>query len=205
MIIVHTFTPSGYFGSNCFVIESDGLYAVVDPSVSVEVVKERLKNLSNVRYILLTHCHFDHIYSINSWVTTFPNAEVIIGTGDAAGLSDSSINCYLGFLGVDDGYYGRYTPVTDRQTLSFGDKVIRVISSPGHTIGGVCYRLENHLFVGDTLFEGGGYGRFDLPGGNFAALERSILRIISQEADGRVYCGHGLNTTLQDVMARFKA
>ena len=70
MIQVYTFLPSDYFGSNCYVINADGEYAVVDPSVDYSVVSSKLGNIcDSVKYILLTHCHFDHIAMIDSWVT----------------------------------------------------------------------------------------------------------------------------------------
>lgn len=204
MIRVHTFVPDGYFGSNCFVIDANGEYAVVDPSVSLETVRRKIPDVASLlKYILLTHCHFDHIYKIDSWVDACKDAAVIIGRYDGAGLSNPLINCYLGFLGVSDGYFGPYTPVDDGQRFSLGKELIRVIACPGHTAGGVSYRIGEHLFVGDTLFDGGGYGRVDLPGGDFSALEKSIIRIITREPDGKVYAGHGANTTLQNIINNF--
>ena len=204
MTQVHTFTPDGYFGSNCFVIDCNGTYAVVDPSVSINTVEKQIPDIRNsLKYILLTHCHFDHIYAINDWKKACPDVTVIIGRHDGAGLSDPRINCYLGFLGVLDGYNGPYTPVDEGQRFKLGNELVRVISCPGHTAGGVSYRLGEHLFVGDTLFEGGGYGRCDLPGGDFSELERSIIKIITREFDGYVYCGHGSNTTLQNIIKDF--
>ena len=204
MIRIYTFTPEGYFGSNCFVIDANGEYAVVDPSVSIVKIKCKIPDIDlKLKYVLLTHCHFDHIYAINSWVECAKNVSVIIGRNDGPGLSDPRTNCYLGFLGVLDGYNGPYTPVDDGQRFSHGGETIRVISCPGHTSGGVSYRIGEHLFVGDTLFDGGGYGRCDLPGGDFSALERSIIRIITREPDGKVYPGHGCNTTLQNIINNF--
>ena len=204
MIRVHTFNPDGYFGSNCFVIDCNGEYAVVDPSVSIDKVKAKISDIDlKLKYILLTHCHFDHIYAINSWTTACPSATVIIGRDDGVGLSNAVTNCYLGFLGVNDGYYGPYTPVDDGQRLTLGGELVRVISCPGHTAGGVSYRIGEHLFVGDTLFDGGGYGRCDLPSGDFSALERSIIKIFTHEPDGKVYSGHGANTTLQNIINYF--
>ena len=204
MIRVHTFTPTDYFGSNCFLIDSNGEYAVIDPSVKFSDVEKKIPDIGQkLKYILLTHCHFDHIYAINSWVKACPDVPVIIGRGDGPGLSDPRLNCYLGFLGIADGYNGKYIPVNEGSCLKLADTVIRVIETPGHTAGGVSYRINDHLFVGDTLFEGGGYGRVDLPGGDFSLLEKSIIKIFTHEADGHVYCGHGLNTTLHDIINKF--
>lgn len=201
MVKVYTLEPSGYFGSNCHLICADDEYAVVDPSVDYATVISTHPEISGkVKYILLTHCHFDHILHIDSWVQQNPSAEVVIGKDDGPSLSQPMLNCYLGFLGVYDGYYGKYTPVTEGSQLSLGGKRIKVIECPGHTAGGVSYRIEDCLFVGDTLFEGGGYGRCDLPGGDFSLLEKTIIKIISREAEAKVYTGHGLNTTLSEII-----
>lgn len=204
MIQVYTFLPSDYFGSNCYVINADGEYAVVDPSVDYSVVSSKLGNISDlVKYILLTHCHFDHIAMIDSWVTACKGATVIVGKDDGPSLSDPVTNCYLGFLGVYDGYNGDYVGVTEVDKLTLGKMEIRVIECPGHTRGGVSYRIGDEIFVGDTVFDGGGYGRCDLPGGDFSALEKSIIKLITREADGRVYPGHGNFTTLERVIKNF--
>ena len=196
-----TFEPNGYFGSNCHLISVGDEYAVVDPSVDYTTVYTKHPEISGrLKYILLTHCHFDHILHISSWVSNNPDAEVIIGAEDGPGLSQPMVNCYLGFLGVYDGYDGKYTPVGENSRLTLGDKRIRVIDSPGHTAGGVSYRIDDCLFVGDTLFEGGGYGRCDLPGGDFSLLEKTIIKIITREAEAKVYTGHGLNTTLSEII-----
>ena len=122
----------------------------------------------------------------------------IIGTGDAPALSDSSKNCYLGFLGVDDGYYGRYKTVNDGDIIAFGDEKITVVGCPGHTPGGVSYQINDVVFCGDTVFAGGGYGRWDLPSGDYTSLRNSITKIVSLPDDTVLYPGHGDPTTVRD-------
>lgn len=201
MVKVFTFEPSGYFGANCHLVRVGDEYAIVDPSVDYETVAAAHPEISGkIKYILLTHCHFDHILFIKSWVQHNPSAEVVIGADDGPGLSQPMINCYLGFLGVYDGYDGEYTPVTEGSQLTLGTERVRVIECPGHTAGGVSYRIGDCLFVGDTLFEDGGYGRCDLPGGDFSLLEKTIIKIITREPDAKVYAGHGSNTTLSEII-----
>ena len=118
-------------------------------------------------------------------------------------LADPYLNCYLGFLGIEDGYYGKYRAVDDGDVLELGGVKINVISTPGHTPGGVSYRIDGHLFVGDTVFSGGGYGRCDLPGGDIDTLEKSIIKLITREADCTVHPGHGDKSKLSDIIRHF--
>lgn len=202
MIKVYTYVPKGYFGSNTYLIASGDEYAVVDPSVNYSRVLEGHPEIKDkVKYVLLTHAHFDHIIEINSWSEIAE--QVIVGRGDEKMLADSYLNCYLGFLGIEDGYFGPYTVVGDEDKLYLGDAEIRVISTPGHTPGGVCYRVEEHIFVGDTIFSGGGYGRCDLPGGDIDTLEKSIIKIITKENDGIVHPGHGDKSKLSEIITYF--
>jgi glyoxylase-like metal-dependent hydrolase (beta-lactamase superfamily II) len=80
--------------------------------------------------------------------------------------------------------------------VKFGDYTIHVHHTPGHCPGGVCLQIENHLFVGDTLFAGG-IGRTDLPGGDSDALMRSITKVLFALGDDAiVHPGHGPDTTI---------
>lgn len=203
MINIKRVLPKGYFGSNCYLIESQGDFAVVDPSVDFSVIKEKHPEIADgLKYILLTHAHFDHIYGIGSWPTA--QAPVIVGSGDAAMLADPVKNCYLGFLGVHSGYYGKYTEVRDGDKLPLGDTFIEVIETPGHTPGGLSFKIDDSIFVGDTLFKDGGYGRCDLPGGDETALWNSIFKLFSQNMFGTFYPGHGAKDTFENSINYFK-
>ena len=199
---IYKLSPRGYFGSNTYILLDGGEAAVVDPSVSFSEAESLLSEHS-VRYILLTHCHFDHILKINEWVER-TGAEVVIGESDAGGLASPIVNCYRYFLGSDDGYFGRVTSVSDGDVLTLGTGKIKVISTPGHTAGGVCYLSGGILIVGDTVFAGGGYGRCDLPGGDEAALFSSISHITELPSGITVYPGHGECTTTDEIKRNFK-
>ena len=199
---VYKFTPSDYFGSNTYLIVSDGEAAVVDPSVPFARLESALGG-AVLKYILLTHCHFDHILKIDDWVE-HTAAEVVIGECDRGGLSSPLTNCYGLFLGVENGYFGRATGVSDGNRLTVGSAGIEVISTPGHTAGGVSYLAEGVLFAGDTVFAGGGYGRCDLPGGDETALFASIRRLCELPDDVRVCAGHGEDTTVFEIKMNFK-
>lgn len=181
------------FGSNCYILSSSGECCVIDPSVpySPELFDGEMK------YIILTHCHFDHILEVDSWKNN-TNAKVIVSVDDGASLSDPGVNCYRTFFNVHKGYFGEYSAVCDGDILTLGDKLLKFISCPGHTKGSVAILCDDVCFVGDTVFAGGGYGRFDLPGGDYSKLCESIEKILSLPDCTTLYCGHGPTTTIGD-------
>ena len=195
--------PIEPYGSNCYLLSSNGEFAVIDPSADYnEVLKKHPEIDGKVKCILLTHAHFDHFLAINSWAEKCKT--IFVGADDAASLSDSTKNCYLGFLGVDDGYYGDVRSVKEGDVIEFGKEKISVISCPGHTPGGVSYIVGNIVFCGDTVFAGGGYGRCDLPGGDIDVLEKTLIKLITALPSETVfYPGHGPTTTLRELIYYF--
>lgn len=187
---VLTFVPRDYFGSNTYVLISDSEAAVIDPSVEYDKIKSELGDKVKVKYIILTHAHFDHMLKIDSWVNN-TDAEVIVGRGDRLGLTDGNLNCYRTFFGDDKGYYGAYTTVSEGDTLQIGSTVLSVIETPGHTQGSISLFSGDCLFVGDLLFAGGGIGRTDLPGGDYVKLAMSIRKILKLPVGTMIYSGHG--------------
>ena len=199
MLDIRNLRPVVPYGSNCYLLSSAGEYAVIDPSADYsEAVKAYPEIEGRVKYVLLTHAHFDHMLAINSWADKCET--VYVGDADSPALSDAAKNCYLGFLGVDDGYYGAYQQLKEGDIIRFGDEVITVIACPGHTPGGVSYKIGNDIFCGDTAFAGGGYGRCDLPGGDFQKLKESIARIHLFAPDTDVYPGHGEKTKVKEII-----
>lgn len=191
------------YGSNCYLLASQNEYLVIDPSADyLQTLKKYPQIEGKVKYVLLTHVHFDHILAINSWADKC--SVIYVGEDDGQALSDSAKNCYLGFLGVDDGYYGAYKTVKEGDVIPFGDEKITVIACPGHTPGGVSYRICNSVFCGDTVFAQGGYGRCDLPGGDIEVLEKTLIKLITHLPEDTVfYPGHGDKTTLKELIYYF--
>lgn len=178
------------FASNCYLISSQGEYAVVDPSTPYDpgLIDGTLK------YVLLTHAHFDHILDVDSWAAA--GAEVLISEDDREALSDPVRNCFKVYYGVENGYYGEARGLSDGEIIKLGDTEIKMIKCPGHTIGCATYVCEDHAFVGDTLFAGGGFGRTDLPTSNFTLLRASIFKLICLPETVIFYPGHGKLTTV---------
>ena len=179
------------FAANCYLISSDGEYAVIDPTAPYN---ESLID-GTLKYVLLTHAHFDHILEIDSWAKA--GAEVLIYEEEKAALSDSVRNLYKMFCGSDGGYFGEARGLSDGEIITLGSSMIQLIACPGHTIGSASYLCDGHAFVGDTVFAGGGYGRTDLPTGNSVLLRESILRLASLPESVIFHPGHGESTTVK--------
>lgn len=182
------------YASNSYLVFCDNECALIDPSAPFS--EEELEG-KTLRYIIVTHGHFDHFLEIDSWVDS-TNAEVIISEKDREALADSHKNCYALFLYRDHGYYGPAKTVSKGDTLPLGHETIMIDEYSGHTVGSAVYTIGNNAFVGDVAFAGGGYGRFDLPGGDMYALRQSLKRIMNLSEDTVLYPGHGDKTTVAD-------
>ena len=196
---INTLTHNRTFVSNMYIISDGSEAVVVDPSVEYEEAKSLLDELCvSLKYIIVTHAHFDHILAIDSWVEN-TYATVIVGKDDAVGLSDSNLNCYQAFRRKSGGYFGEYTAVSEGDVLKFGKCELSVMETPGHTPGSISLVLGGSIFVGDLVFANGGVGRTDLPGGDFSALVASIKRVLNMPDETVVYSGHGEKTTVREI------
>ena len=188
----------GDIHTNCYIItdEASGESAAVDCAV-FDADYDRLireAGVSSLKYILLTHGHFDHISGVKRLKETL-GGQIVIHPEDAGTLTDpkKSLNSYV--------RYAELVPVTpdvlieEGGELFLGGTKITVMHTPGHTRGSVCYLTDGKMFSGDTLFRLS-MGRTDLPGGSTPTLFASLGRIGCLEGDYDVYPGHGEFTTL---------
>ena len=185
--------PVGDLSENCYILSRDELSAAVliDPGEESEKIRAALGKRP-VEAILLTHGHFDHIGALDD----FPDVPVYIHPQDAEMLPDPQKNGSASM-----GYWthvARETlPAEDGDTFTLAGIGFTVWHTPGHSRGSVCYRAENSLFTGDTLFHRG-FGRCDLYGGDFHALRLSLRRILTCPEDLPFYPGHGDGNTLSN-------
>ncbi len=193
-IKVRQFMPHG-FSANCYAVSSKEDIALIDVGAATDEIVEFVKqNSSKIKYILLTHDHFDHICGV-SQILKFCNAEIGIHKNDASGLADSTFSL-CNMAGLPQPQITPDYAFADGDSLPFGDGEISVIHTPGHTDGCVCYRVGDILFSGDTLFFES-VGRTDFVTGDSATLLDSLKRIIKLKGIARVYTGHGESTTLE--------
>ncbi len=182
--------------SNCYLVTNDGESLVIDPGEYGRELDEALKPLNyKLKYILLTHTHFDHIGG-TAELKEKTGAKVCAHALDAAGL-----NNYLISLANIGGVRHRKTEadvlLKDGQELCLGGEKIRVMHTPGHSPGGVCYIMGDNIFTGDTLFAGT-VGRTDFPGGDYGRLIASLQQLSELEGDYTIYPGHGEDTTMEN-------
>ena len=185
--------PKG-FGANSYLLTADGKNAVViDPS-GAHVLRECERRNLVPAYVLLTHCHFDHVIGVSllqasgAKVVCLDREEKNFGTG--VDLFD-----YFGAPRVPFTIDER---ISDGEIRTLAGISFRAIATPGHTSGSACYLIENEriLFTGDTLFEGS-IGRTDFPTGSMSELRNSLQTLRDLEGDYTVYAGHNEDTTLE--------
>ena len=164
------------FESNCFIIHNGADAFVVDPSTSEQKVLWALeKNGLTLKGILLTHGHFDHIFRAQE-LRDATGAPLYIHELDAEMLTDSIKNAFKTFTGREFTISGADVLLHDADEITLGDEKIKVIHTPGHTKGSVCYDTGDSLITGDTIFAEG-FGRYDLYGGDVSALKHSIQKL----------------------------
>jgi glyoxylase-like metal-dependent hydrolase (beta-lactamase superfamily II) len=182
-----------YDKSNDAVIIDAGCYSKSD----VDVVKKFTDAYNlKVKCILTTHGHIDHILGIDALKETY-KVECWAHADDLALIKGSPEHGLMFGLTFDK------APTIDRtfshgDTFKFGNSIVEIISTPGHSKGGVCLYLREQkiLFTGDTLFKGS-IGRTDLMGGSYETLITSIVeKLFPLEDDVVVYPGHGDSTTI---------
>lgn len=181
----------GEMGTNGYILYDNvsGDCAFIDVGDYGERLKAFLKNkgIEKLKYILLTHGHFDHIKGVKKLKADF-SGEVVIHTLDSDCLYDSSKS--LGdFFGLSMPSFEADKIVEDGDRLPFGETEFEVIHTPGHTVGSVCYKISDMLFSGDTLFCGS-IGRTDFPGGSMLQMTASLKKLAKLEGNYKVYPGH---------------
>ena len=173
----------GLIGTNCYLLwdETAGnAAAIVDPGGSADQILAKIKqNNLDVKMILLTHGHFDHVMGVRTFWPPIPACRstsprpTILRPGTEASSATPwggpSVHFY------DEG-----------DTVELGTLKIDVLRTPGHTPAPSPLRVEDALFTGDTLFRGS-CGRTDFPGGSFGDMQRSLKRLADLPGDYRVY------------------
>lgn len=176
--------PLGAYQTNCYILKNGGRAIVIDPGYESGIILSHLRreNLS-LEAILLTHGHFDHVGAVKE-LAAQTDCRVYLHPAD---------NTMPPMMTAGTLYYTHTYDEGD--ILELAGLTIRVLHTPGHTPGSVCLLCDGVLFSGDTLFAGS-CGRTDLPGGDWATIQKNLGRLSGMEADFTVCPGHGEATSL---------
>ena len=163
--------------------------AVVDPGWDIaKILAIAKKHYLNVKIILVTHSHYDHIDSVKEIVDA-TGAIVYVHKGDSSEILNK---------GVD-----KIKMVDEGDEISVGKVKIKVLHTPGHSPGSVCYLVDNKLITGDMLFVEN-IGRTDLPGGNPRIMSQSLKRLKKLDENIEVYPGHDYGSVPHSTIAHEK-
>ena len=188
---IHTL-PLGAYQTNCYIIQNGENCAIIDPGYEPDTILGFLaKHGLTADAILLTHGHFDHVGAVE---------KIVEKTGCALWMCEgdwsqriSPLTSY--FYPIANCDFTEVQFCEEGQEISAAGLSFRVLETPGHTHGSVCYLCGNAMFSGDTLFAGS-CGRTDLPGGDWNTIQESLQRLAALKGSYTVYPGHGDSTTL---------
>jgi len=191
--------PRG-FASNTYIVTSDGKNALVVDPAQPRIKEELFRRGLNPAYVLLTHCHFDHIGGVSVLKET--GAKILCSLPESKLIGTEADLC--GFFGAASPTFKADDVFSDGETKNLCGISVKAVFTPGHTSGSVCYLLSEidkkdgcrALFTGDTLFCGS-IGRTDFPTGDMAELRASLKKLSSLKGDMPVYAGHEEDTTLE--------
>ena len=186
----------GPLRTNCYIVHEGSEAIIIDPGGNPELIIKTISELNvNIKAIIATHCHFDHILAVNvlrnkydAPFMTHPKEK------ETLELFEDFLKMYMTEIPVPDRF------VDEGNVISIGAKKFYILHTPGHTPGSIClYNYdEKVIFTGDTLFKGC-YGRTDFPGGSHDAMMESLRKIFMLiPKDFKVLPGHGRETTIGD-------
>ena len=183
------------FNQNCYVLYNSNVGIIIDPGDDFEQVGYFIDQHNiEIKAVLSTHGHFDHIGSVAHFQKIY-NAPYYLHSKDKRLLSHA--NFYRSLSGLTDTSeipeIDNY--LDDYEILEFSIIKLKLIETPGHTTGSICFHINDLLFTGDTLLKND-LGRTDLPGSKPKSLQHSLGKLISFPEETMLLPGHGESTTI---------
>ena len=190
-MIIKRFISGPLDNNNYLVIdESTNEGVLIDCSeISNKIDSYISNNKINLKYILLTHAHFDHILGVDFFKQKY-NPSVLLHKDDKDLLNMLNIFIPKAKIPTIDTFFD------ENLHLQIGNIDIKIIHTPGHSNGSCCFLIKDNLFSGDTLFYKG-YGRTDLPFGNENNLFKSLTKLFLLPNETKVFPGHGFKTSIK--------
>ena len=192
----------GLLDSNTYIYydgEKNGM--IIDAGYSPDRLAYFVKeNEIKVKYIVLTHGHYDHAHYVEEYRGLFENAEILCHKNERAVLYDCEANLSP-YFGEPKVYAQNYRLLEDDEKIKLSNEAeFTVINLPGHTPGCIALYLPNEkiMFTGDVLFACG-YGRTDFKGGSPEMMRGSLKRLSKMDGDIRIYPGHYESALLKNT------
>lgn len=181
---------AGMYEENCYLLIDDKTKecGIIDPGGNAKKIENEIISKGiKAKFILITHGHADHVDGVVELSKALNIPFYISKVDEEYMLQDNSV---YGNLPKASGY------LQEGDTLSLGEHTIKVIETPGHTKGGLCFLVDDLLFTGDTLFQGS-IGRTDFVGGDMNQLINNIkTKLLPLGDDIKVFPGHGPSSTI---------
>lgn len=191
---------NGLLSSNGYIVWNGDECAIVDAGVKPLFMNEFIsaKGLK-VKYIVLTHGHYDHAHYIGEYIKLYPGATPICHRDEIQVLRDPCANV-SSLLGSSTSYDYSMTTVDNGDILSLGTLDFKVLNMPGHTPGCICLYEENAkaMFTGDVIFANG-FGRTDFKLGDYSKMIDSLRQISKMDKSITIYPGHGESALLNSI------
>ena len=186
----------GDYQVNCYIVrpEDSRRCVVIDPGYEEQRILQFLQAHDlTLDAILLTHGHFDHVGAVKALLME-TDCKLFMNENDWKMKRNPLTSWMYPLAGLD---FDRLQLCSEGDEINAAEITFTVLETPGHTGGSVCYRCEDVLFTGDTLFDGS-CGRTDLPGGDTKTIGVSLQRLKNIEENLRIFPGHGSSSTLDD-------
>lgn len=167
---------------------------IIDPGCYTPAMKTELQHLNELKYIILTHAHGDHMGALNAIRRDYPDAVLIAGAKEKNLLLDAENNGSMEFspepVSTEADRY-----VSEGDSVTLGSVTFTFMETPGHTEGGICICGDGKIFTGDTLFFRS-IGRTDLYSGNMEQMRKSLQKLMRLSDEIQVLPGHGPGTSI---------
>lgn len=183
------------FATNCYIVSCPDTNeaVIIDPGAEGKSIKALVDKLDlRIKYIVNTHAHVDHI-GANGKLKQEYSAPILLNRKDLELYQNPGfgLKLILKKQPLPDQF------IAEGDEVSFGKIKLKVLETPGHTEGGICFLGKRAVFCGDTLFAGS-IGRTDLAGGSYDSLIKSIKsKLLTLPPETKVYPGHGPATTVK--------
>lgn len=188
---------AGAYAVNCYIVYNDDKKGfIIDPGGDYDDILKFIKQENiTLEFILLTHGHGDHIGAVNNLISDF-NIPLYACEKEKSLLNDPIINLSKSIPPFKPIQLVADNWIKDSDIINFYDLKLKIIETPGHTVGSICILVGSTMFTGDTLFRMS-IGRSDLPTGSYDEIINSVKKLYNYDDNIRVLPGHGPETILK--------